>query len=101
AVGVVAVALQVVAPGLAPESGGDGPALNLDGPNLSPLLGQLPRVRRRQLAPLGRGHIGTPVAVEHGSAFRERAMDVKRYQAQKLSVAQLGQQRLAAAFEDL
>src|SRR5438876_511377 len=57
AVFVIAVALEVRTPGLAPEGRGDGSAHDADGGNRLPLPGSLGDFLRRSGAPLSHGNI--------------------------------------------
>src|ERR1022692_2712279 len=79
-VGIIAVPLQVLAPGHAPKRLGDGAAFDADGCDGMPLLLALLHLARRSAPTLPSRNIGppSPTVVPHRSRLLYRLIDVQR-----------------------
>src|SRR5258708_3020896 len=93
AIGIVAVPLEVVAPGLTPEGRSDEAAFDLDRRNGTPLLPALLHFAYRRAPPLGNWNIRfpSPSVVVHRSGLLQRFVDIERNQLEQLIIIQLGQ----------
>ena len=96
---IIAVPLQVFAPCLAPESGGDGAARDAHGRNGVPLLLALLQLAQRFAPPLRHRNIGPPSVKRHPSILLQRPIDIERHQLEQFVVFQLRQEHPCAALQ--
>src|SRR5262249_12903020 len=99
---IVAVAVEVCAPRLAPETFGNRAALDLHGSyGPSPLL-QLGHLAFRLPALLGHRNIGSPCeVVGHPSALLHRRTQVERHETQQFLILHFGQRHVSPAAEEI